>query len=62
MVKRTDDKADGERRPGRNAEGKARRAERDARLATALRDNLARRKAQARARDDAGRDTTPPED
>jgi len=48
--------ADGEndgRRPGLTARGKAREAARQERLSKALRDNLARRKAQARARQDA---------
>ena len=48
----TDDEAT-DPRPGRIARGEARAAERKRRLSRALRDNLARRKAQARAREEA---------
>jgi hypothetical protein len=42
-------------RPHTTAEGAAAKAARDARLAAALRENLKRRKAQSRARDDEDR-------
>ena len=51
--------------PGRNPAGQADRTAREKRLAQALRDNLARRKAQVRARDDdanAGGDGNPKKD
>jgi hypothetical protein len=42
-------------KPGSSAEGEVGRRQRQERLAHALRDNLARRKAQERGRDEAGR-------
>jgi hypothetical protein len=45
------DMTDGSRQPRRNEEGDRRARDREERLAKALRDNLARRKAQQRARD-----------
>ena len=53
----TTDMSDGSRQPRRNDQGARRVREREERLAKALRDNLARRKAQQRARDGSG----PPE-
>ncbi len=47
-----EDGKDAAPRPARSAKGRAKAAAREARLAAALRRNLGRRKAQARARDE----------